>query len=105
MADDNRSDVLKKITCAVAFDEHIAEDGCTLSCGHFICENCIPDDYKVTCIKCAIVNENDLRNAPRSVFAKNLVADNLAMLNQFCIYNITKERERIISSEKIMKNI
>ena len=97
MVDDIRSEVLKKITCAVAFDEHVAEDGYTLTCGHFICKNCIPDNYQVTCIKCAIVNENDLRNAPRSVRARNLVAENLAVLNQFCIYNITNERERIIS--------
>ena len=46
-------ETLKELTCAHSDDDHFLIKPISLTCGHFICQKCIPDGH-IEGIKCKI---------------------------------------------------
>lgn len=69
------------LTCAKSEDfRHIVDDPVTLSCGHFICKECLPFNNMISlvCCKCEKTNEfnlDTLRNAIPVEIAKIVVTN------------------------------
>ena len=53
---------LQVVECALGTDKHLLQNALTLSCGHFVCKNCIPanNKYQFKCRKCNTTNQYDL---------------------------------------------
>lgn len=70
MASNERS----SICCAFANDDHFIEKPIELSCGHLICQKCIPKENNedLACQICGEKNEVDLNKAKKSYFSLQL---------------------------------
>ena len=55
-------EVLNVVECAISGDGHLLDIALPLSCGHFVCKKCIPEDdcYQLKCLKCNGTNQYDL---------------------------------------------
>ena len=68
---------IDSLFCAFSEEKHFFEKPLTLSCGHSVCQKCVPIDYKsVKCKKCGELNNYDLKSAKESLAAKSLLALN-----------------------------
>ena len=55
-------------------NDHVVKEPSTLSCGHFICKKCVPDQAKIKCKICSIeTDKSELRVDMESVPTKNII--------------------------------
>jgi hypothetical protein len=86
--------------CAIASDQHFLEKPLTLSCGHSICQQCIPNRSSpiVKCGICNEINHTDLTKVKESFVIKKLITVNLCEL-----FGVLEER--FYSSLESLKGI
>lgn len=79
MSDTN---ILNLVQCCASEGKHILQTGIALSCGHHICQKCIPTNknLQIKCTKCNTINQNNLDKCEESEIAKNLIESNLKLL-------------------------
>jgi hypothetical protein len=58
--------------CALAEDHHFLQKSITLSCGHSICQKCIPIEGDLVCKQCNEQNVFDLTSAKENYVIKTL---------------------------------
>ena len=78
-------DFLKLVICTATQDEHVCKDPIALTCGHCICQDCIPADTKVqlNCNACGSLNVNNLRASHISLSTQSLIIENMNELLAF----------------------
>ena len=90
--------IIEIARCASTLDEHILHDPISLSCGHYICQKCIPADTNLACNICGIQNENVLKNSKVSLLAQYLIQLNIEGL-------VAHTKEKIKNSFDELKGI
>lgn len=76
------SELVESLECALSNKlGHIAKNAITLSCGHSICKECIPDEnYEIKCSHCNEINFNNLKLLKETIALKSLFKNSLNQL-------------------------
>ena len=86
------SELLRELNCGLTIDHVVAKEPISLSCGHSICKQCVPDQAK---IKCKICNEetdkSKLEIKKESAFAKRMI--------KFSLLGLFEELEKRATNE------
>ena len=74
------SELLSDLKCGIKND-HVAKEPIILSCGHFICKNCVPDHAKIICKICSFETiKSELKFDIESDHIKNRIKMSLSGL-------------------------
>ena len=78
-------DFLKSVICTATQYHHVCKDPIALSCGHCICQDCIPADpnAQLNCNTCDSLNQNNLRESKVSSATQHLIRENMKELLAF----------------------
>ena len=90
-------DLMKLVICTATEDEHICKDPIALSCGHCICQDCIPADLnaQLNCNACGSLNQNNLRESSISLSTQHLISENMNELLAFTKDELRKTFEQL----------
>ena len=74
------SELLRELYCGLSND-HVVKEPISLSCGHSICKQCVPDQFKIKCKICATeTDKSKLEINKESAFAKRMKLSDLSEL-------------------------
>lgn len=99
--------LLDVVECAISDYKHIAKEPISLSCGHCICKECIPEgSVEVICFKCNIVNKNNLGVSGKSLGVQYCIEEKVhELLEQAKSKFETKTAELLGNIKKSIFNI
>ena len=74
-----RKETIKESKCVISDDDHFSIKPISLTCGHSICQNCIPDGHSVgiKCKICDLVSNQDLNQLKVSNEAQQAIQFNI----------------------------
>ena len=80
----NSGKMIKELKCAISDDEHFLIKPKALTCGHSICQNCIPDgpDEAIKCKICDLISHQDLTQLQVSNEAQHAIKFNIGDIFQ-----------------------
>ena len=74
------SEIFKQLYCGLTND-HIVKEPISLSCGHSICKQCVPDPVIIKCKICSIETDKySSKFHTESAFAKTMIKSSLSGL-------------------------
>ena len=74
------SEIISKLFCA-QINDHVVKDPISLSCGHIICKQCVPDQVKIKCKICRGETDKSILDINKeSAFAKIMIKSSLSGL-------------------------
>ena len=74
------SEFIRELNCALTND-HVVKEPISLSCGHCICEACVPDQVKIKCKICSEeTDKSKLEINTKSVLVKTIIKSSLSGL-------------------------
>ena len=74
------SELIRELYCALTND-HIVKEPISLSCGHCICTQCVPDKVKIKCKICSEeTDKSKLEINTKSVLVKTIIKSSLSGL-------------------------
>ena len=96
-------EILQVVECALGTDRHLLQIALPLSCGHFVCKNCIPADtnYQFACSKCNKTNQINLSLCEEPELIKFYMQKHLKSLSNLINQNIEIEIDILKSKHKI----
>ena len=72
--------IFTELYCGLAND-HVVKEPISLSCGHCICKQCVPDQIKIKCKICSIeMDKSELRVDNESAQVKRMILSSLSGL-------------------------
>ena len=88
-----------KFLCSISKDEHLLDTALPLSCGHIVCQKCVPvnNAYQIKCFKCNEVIKTDLSQCKEVELVKIQMRHNLASLSKIINQKIESEAELLKS--------
>ena len=86
--------IVNLLTCS--YDQsHVLKEAVALSCGDYICKNCIPGNKSVVCGKCGQTNEISLATCHESKLVSKLIESHIVDIIEAsctkCIIELFKE--------------
>ena len=74
------SELLKELYCGLT-NNHVVKEPISLSCGHSICKQCVPDQVKIQCKICSEeTNKSRLKINTESALVKRMIESYLSGL-------------------------
>ena len=74
------SELLRELYCVLSND-HVVKEPISLSCGHSVCKQCVPDQVKIKCKICSEeTDKSNLQINKESAHVKRMIKSSLSGL-------------------------